>query len=56
MEVFWAEKIAAVEDQSKKGCRVCTEKLSLVAVMVNCDTGAVTHLFECRCGERVWTD
>jgi hypothetical protein len=56
MELFWAEKIAAVEDQSNKVCHVCAEKLTLVRVMFNCDTGAVIHMFECRCGERTWTD
>ena len=56
MEVFWAELIAAVEDHSSKKCRVCGEKLTLVSVIMNPDTGAVIHLFECQCGERFWTD
>jgi hypothetical protein len=57
MELFWAEKLVAVEeDQSSKICRACAEKLSLVRVMVDSETGGVIHMFECRCGERVWSD
>ena len=56
MELFWAEKIASVEDQSNKTCRFCGEKLVLVRVIANCDTGVVIHMFECQCGERIWSD
>jgi hypothetical protein len=56
MEIFRAEKIATVEDRSGKTCRFCGEKLTLVRVMVNSDTGAVIHMFECPCGERIWID
>jgi hypothetical protein len=56
MEVFWAEKIAAVEDQPSKQCHVCGEKLTHVRVIINCDTRAVIQMFECLCGERFWTD
>jgi hypothetical protein len=55
MELFWAEKIAAVEDQSNKVCHVCAEKLTLVRVIVDADTGDVIHLFKCPCGDRIWT-
>ena len=38
MEIFRAEKIAVVEDQSNKTCR-CGEKLAIVRVIVNSLTG-----------------
>jgi hypothetical protein len=25
-------------------------------VIANSDTGAVIHMFECQCGERIWSD
>jgi hypothetical protein len=56
MELFWAERIATVEDQSSKTCRACAEKLVLVRVIGNHDTGAVIQMFECACGERIWTE
>jgi hypothetical protein len=56
MELFRAEKIATVVDQATKTCRFCDEKLRHVRAVVISDTGAVIHMFECRCGERIWTD
>jgi len=56
MEIFLAEKVATVEDRSGKTCRSCGEKLTLVRLIANADTGAVIHMFECPCGERTWTD
>ena len=56
MELFWAERIATVEDQSSKTCRVCAEKLMLVRMIANPDNGDVIHMFECKCGERIWTE
>jgi hypothetical protein len=56
MELFRAEKIADVEDQSSKICRACGEKLTLVRVIADSETGGVIHMFKCRCGERVWSD
>ena len=56
MELFRAEKIATVVDQASKTCRFCDEKLRHVRAVVISDTGAVIHMFECRCGERIWTD
>jgi hypothetical protein len=53
MELFWAERIAIVEDQSSKTCRVCAKKLMLVRIIANPDSGAVIHMFECACGERI---
>ena len=56
MELFRAEKVATVVDQATKTCRFCDEKLRHVRAVVISDTGAVIHMFECRCGERTWTD
>ena len=56
MELFRAEKVATVEDQSSKTCRLCNERLHLIRVMLDSDTGAVVHMFECQCGERIWID
>jgi hypothetical protein len=56
MQVFWAEEIATLEDQSTRLCRLCAEKLTLVRVVVNSDTGALIYMFECPCGERIWID
>jgi GTP cyclohydrolase II len=55
VELFRAEKVAIVEDQSNKTCR-CGEKLSLVRLMVNSLTGDIIQMFECPCGERIWKD
>ena len=57
MELFRAEKIATVKDHSNSDCRFCGAKLTLLKTMVESESGAVTHMFECaRCGERTWTD
>jgi hypothetical protein len=56
MELFLAKKVASVEDQSSKICRFCNRKLILVRTMVEYDSGVVVHMFECRCGERIWKD
>ncbi len=56
MELLRAEKIATVVDQASKTCRFCNEKLRHVRAVVISDTGAVIHMFECSCGERIWTD
>ena len=55
MEIFCAEKVAVVEDQSNKTCR-CGEKLAIVRVIVNSLTGDIVHLFKCQCGERTWQE
>ena len=55
MEIFCAEKIAVVEDQSNKTCR-CGEKLAIVRVIVNSLTGDIVYLFKCQCGERTWQE
>ena len=49
MELFRAEKIATVMDQASKTCRFCHERLRHVRAIVISDTGAVIHMFECRC-------
>jgi hypothetical protein len=56
MDLFWAEMIATVRDQSNETCRLCGRKLVLVRVIVDADTGNAFHMFECECGERIWTD
>jgi hypothetical protein len=56
MELFLAKRVASVEDQSSKTCRFCKRKLALVRTIVESDTGAVVHMFECHCGERIWRD
>ncbi len=53
---FGLRRIATVVDQASKTCRFCDEKLRHVRAVVISDTGAVIHMFECRCGERIWTD
>jgi hypothetical protein len=53
VELFRAEKIATVNDDSNQDCRLCGGKLTLLKAMVEAESGVVNHLFECqRCGER----
>ena len=56
MELFAAEKFAEVQSVSTKRCHFCGEKLELIRTVMDSDTGHVTHMFECKCGERVWDD
>jgi hypothetical protein len=56
MELFRAEKIDTMDDQSTKVCRFCAQKLTLVRVIVDPDSGDVFHMFECKCGDRIWLD
>jgi hypothetical protein len=56
MEIFRAEKIWTVEDRSNRVCDVCGKKMTHVKLIMDSDTGAVIHIFECRCGERIWVD
>lgn len=56
MDLFLGEKIAVLESETQKTCRSCGERLKLVRTMVNSRTGAIVHMFECRCGERTWDD
>ncbi|MGA6929228.1 MAG: hypothetical protein WBZ35_07805 [Pseudolabrys sp.] len=55
MEIFRAEKIAVLEDQSNTTCR-CGEKLAIVRVIVNSLSGDLVYMFKCQCGERTWKD
>ena len=55
MEIFRAEKIAVVEDQSNTTCR-CGGKLAIVRVIVNSLSGDLVYMFKCQCGERTWKD
>lgn len=56
MQVFWAEEIVTLEDQSTRVCRLCEEKMTLVRAIVDSDTAALIYMFECPCGERIWID
>ena len=59
VELFQAEKVADIENSSTSStrrCRLCGEKLELVRTVMNKDTGEIIHMFECRCGERIWDD
>jgi hypothetical protein len=56
MELFRAEKIDTVNDRSSKVCRFCSQKLTLVRVIVDSESGNAFHMFECKCGERIWLD
>ncbi len=56
MEVYQAEKVAEIESASTRRCRFCGEKLELVRTVMNRHGGEIIHMFECRCGERIWDD
>lgn len=56
MDLFGAEKIATVREQSAEICRLCGTKLVLVRVIIDSDTGSTYRMFECKCGERIWND
>jgi hypothetical protein len=56
MDLFGAEKIATVREQSAEICRLCGTKLALVRVIIDSDTGNTYRMFECKCGERIWND
>jgi hypothetical protein len=56
MELFRAEKIATVHDQSNHDCRFCGGRLTLVRTIMESESGVVIHMFEClQCGDRTWT-
>lgn len=56
MELFRAEKVGELENNSTLKCRACDRNLELVRAMLTADTGNLIRLFECECGERIWTD
>jgi hypothetical protein len=56
MELFKAEKIAELEDNSDRRCRTCGETLMLVRTVFYPDRDALIRSFECECGERIWDD
>ena len=56
MELFRAEKVGELENNSTLKCRACDRNLELVRAMLTADTGNLIRLFECDCGERIWTD
>jgi len=56
MDLFQAERIATVRDQSAETCLLCGAKLVLVRMIVDSDTGSTYRMFECDCGQRIWED
>jgi hypothetical protein len=56
MELFRAEKVGEIESLSTRKCRVCNETLELVRATFDRTQGKIVYLFECRCGERIWSD
>jgi hypothetical protein len=56
VELFRAQKVAEIESSSTRRCRFCGERLELVRTVMNMQTADMIHLFECRCGERIWDD
>ena len=56
VELFHAEKIAELESAATRRCRSCGGELALIKTIVDFDSGKVTHMFKCRCGDRIWED
>src|SRR6266704_144203 len=57
VELFRAEKIATVQDQSNHDCRFCGGRLTLLKTIMESESGVVIHIFECgQCGDRVWNE
>ena len=57
MELFRAEKIATVRNQSNHECRFCAGSLTLLKTIMESESGVVIHIFECgQCGDRVWNE
>jgi hypothetical protein len=55
VQVFRAYMVAEMPDASARICAGCGEKLELVRSVIDPD-GKIIHMFECKCGERVWDD
>jgi hypothetical protein len=56
MEIFKAEKIGEIEDNSSRECCACGASLKLVGTVHFPERQAVIRAFECDCGERVWDE
>ncbi|MGY0575875.1 hypothetical protein ACTGJ9_036560 [Bradyrhizobium sp. RDM12] len=56
MEIFRAEQVLVVEDNSSRACQICGQKMKLVRAVVDAASGGITHMFECACGKRFWDD
>jgi alpha-D-ribose 1-methylphosphonate 5-phosphate C-P lyase len=55
MDLFRAERFAAVCDQSDETCRLCGAKLVLLRLIIDSETGTAFRMFECKkCDDRVW--
>jgi hypothetical protein len=55
VQIFKAEMIAEMPDASARACCLCHGKLQLVRSFIDPD-GKIIHMFECKCGERVWDE
>lgn len=55
MQIFRAEMIAELPDASTRTCVLCDEKLDLLRSVIDSDA-KIIHIFECKCGERIWDD
>lgn len=56
MEIFRAEKIAELQENSSRECGACGATMKLVAVVHFPDRQAFVRAFECDCGERIWNE
>ena len=55
MDLFRAERFAAVCDQSDETCRLCGAKLVLLRLIIDSETGTAFRMFECKkCGDHIW--
>lgn len=55
VQILKAVMIAELPDASARTCALCDEKLELMRAVIDHD-GKIIHMFECRCGDRVWDD
>jgi hypothetical protein len=51
MELFRAEKIAIVRDQSNHECRFCAGRLTLVKTIMESESGVVIHILNASSAE-----
>lgn len=56
MEIFRAEKIAEMEDNSNRKCRACGATMKLIGAVHFPDRKSLVRAFECDCGERIWNE
>jgi hypothetical protein len=56
MEIFKAEKIGEIEDNSSRECRICGATPRLIGTVHFPDRQSVIRAFKCGCGERFWDE